>query len=306
MHGVVLQIKQIVLPMDDCKDKLIWEAMLDGTFSVSSAYDYFCHKHASYVPSKRPWGPHIQPKHSTLAWCIYKNKVPTDNCLKKCGIFMVSCCVLCDVYCYEEDVLYVFFQCSYAWKIWNWLAYTFKVAFPQLGSTMEYFKFIFSQNISSQFYNLQVAMFMYILGQIWFNRNRTCFDGKNDPTIRIIAACKAYLVRIAKFCPRYARFRNKKNTLVDLGVGIKYCRALCVQIVSWIPPPRYWIKVNTDGMLKGSLHVFACGAMFKNFEGKVLGGFSCSVQVETVFVVELLSWLLSMLLFEVGLCLDRM
>ncbi|KAK9199745.1 hypothetical protein WN944_014938 [Citrus x changshan-huyou] len=225
---------KIVLPMDDCKDKLIWEAMLD------------------------------------------------------------------------EDVLYVFFQCSYAWKIWNWLAYTFKVAFPQLGSTMEYFKFIFSQNISSQFYNLQVAMFMYILGQIWFNRNRTCFDGKNDPTIRIIAACKAYLVRIAKFCPRYARFGSKKNTLVDLGVGIKYCRVLCVQIVSWIPPPRYWIKVNTDGMLKGSLHVFACGAMFKNFEGKVLGGFSCSVQVETVFVVELLSWLLSMLLFEVGLCLDRM
>lgn len=48
MPGVVLQIKQIVLPMDDCKDKLIWEAMLDGTFSVSSAYDYFCHKHASY------------------------------------------------------------------------------------------------------------------------------------------------------------------------------------------------------------------------------------------------------------------
>lgn len=35
MPDVVLQIEKVVLPMDDCEDKLILEATLDGTFSIS-------------------------------------------------------------------------------------------------------------------------------------------------------------------------------------------------------------------------------------------------------------------------------
>lgn len=124
---------------------------------------------------------------SAFAGRICKDRVPIDNLIKKCGIVMVSCCVLCDVYCCEEDAFHVFFQYSYAWKIYDLLAYIFKAAFPRLGSTMGYFEHIFSQNISSQFYNLQAAMFMYILSQIWFNRNRARFDRKYNSARRVIA-----------------------------------------------------------------------------------------------------------------------
>lgn len=66
---------------------------------------------------------------------------------------------------------------------------------------------------------------MYILGQIWFNRNRVRFDKKYNSAIRIIIACKAYLVKIARFCPGYAHFGSERHILMDLGVGIKYCQA---------------------------------------------------------------------------------
>lgn len=41
--------------------------------------------------------------------------------------------------------------------------------------------------LSFQFYNLQVAMLMNILGQIWFNKNKARFDWKYAPAIRAVA-----------------------------------------------------------------------------------------------------------------------
>lgn len=40
---------------------------------------------------------------------------------------------------------------------------------------------------------------MYILGQIWFNKNKARFDWKYAPAIRAVATRKVYLVMITKF-----------------------------------------------------------------------------------------------------------
>lgn len=108
---------------------------------------------------------------------------------------------------------------------------------------------------------------MFILGQIWFNRNQARFYGNYAPAISVITACKAYLIRVAKFGRDYARFGSERDLLLDLGVGIMHYRAPHVQIVSSIPPSRDWIKFNSDGMLKGSSHVSACGAVSRTCEG---------------------------------------
>lgn len=52
-------------------------------------------------------------------------------------------------------------------------------------------------------------------------------------------------------------------------------------------------KVHIDGMLKGSLHVSTCGATFRKFEGKFLGGSFCPLQVETAFITERMAVILA-------------
>lgn len=134
---------------------------------------------------------------------------------------------------------------------------------------------------------------MFILGQIWFNRNQSRFDGNYAPAISVITACKAYLIRVAKFGWDYARFGSERDLLLDLGVGIMHYRAPHLQIVSSIPPSRDWIKFNSDGMLKGSSHVSACGAVSRTCEGEIFAWYFFPLHAETAFVAELIAVILA-------------
>lgn len=63
--------------------------------------------------------------------------------------------------------------------------------------------------------------------------------------------------------------------------------------MSQIPQPRDFIKINIDGMFKGSLHVFACEAVFRNCKGEFLCGFPCPLHVETAFATKLIAVILA-------------
>ncbi|MCI15353.1 RNA-directed DNA polymerase (Reverse transcriptase), partial [Trifolium medium] len=57
--------------------------------------------------------------------------------------------------------------------------------------------------------------------------------------------------------------------------------------VSWKAPTAPWLKVNTDGSVRDS--VAACGAIFRDYTGGFLGGFSCRLHVSSVLHTELLA-----------------
>ncbi|CAJ2667148.1 unnamed protein product [Trifolium pratense] len=57
-------------------------------------------------------------------------------------------------------------------------------------------------------------------------------------------------------------------------------------LVSWKAPSAPWLKANTDGSVRNS--VAACGAIFRDYTGGFLGGFSCRLHVSSVLHTEIL------------------
>jgi len=53
-------------------------------------------------------------------------------------------------------------------------------------------------------------------------------------------------------------------------------------LVHWKAPSAPWIKVNTDGSLIGT-HA-ACGGLFRDHCGSLLGAFACNIGLSTVFL----------------------
>ncbi|XP_024630688.1 uncharacterized protein [Medicago truncatula] len=63
-------------------------------------------------------------------------------------------------------------------------------------------------------------------------------------------------------------------------------------LVYWKAPSAPWIKVNTDGSLIGPLA--ACGGLFHDHRGSLLGAFSCNIGLATVFYTKVYGFLLAL------------
>ncbi|KAK9274913.1 hypothetical protein L1049_022168 [Liquidambar formosana] len=78
-------------------------------------------------------------------------------------------------------------------------------------------------------------------------------------------------------------------TLKSLGiVGIPR-KAPSIIPICWYPPSPSWIKLNTDGLAKGSLGLAAAGGVFRNCRGFVKGWFYVNIGIEYDFYAELLA-----------------
>ena len=63
-------------------------------------------------------------------------------------------------------------------------------------------------------------------------------------------------------------------------------------LVHWKAPSAPWIKVNTDDSVIGP-HA-ACGGLFSDHRGSLLGAFTCNIGLSTVFYVEVYGFLLAL------------
>jgi hypothetical protein len=65
-----------------------------------------------------------------------------------------------------------------------------------------------------------------------------------------------------------------------------------ILLVSLKAPSAPWIKVNTNGSVIGT-HA-ACGGLFRDHIGTLLGAFSCNIELSTVFNAEVQAFLLAL------------
>jgi len=63
-------------------------------------------------------------------------------------------------------------------------------------------------------------------------------------------------------------------------------------MVYWKAPSAPWIKVNTNGSLIGSHS--ACGGLFRDHRGSLLGAFACNIGLSSIFYAEVYAFLLAM------------
>ncbi|KAK2382442.1 hypothetical protein QL285_069977 [Trifolium repens] len=118
--GITNLVQQIYLPVDPQPDVLVWKGTDNGSLTLKEAYDFKRHQFPILSWAKIIWCADVPPSRSILAWRIMLDKVPTDDKLLERGCNLPSMCSLCSSH--SESMFHLFFQCSFAFGIWCWLA----------------------------------------------------------------------------------------------------------------------------------------------------------------------------------------
>ncbi|PRQ17956.1 putative reverse transcriptase zinc-binding domain-containing protein [Rosa chinensis] len=134
---IAQKIHNITLPLQAESDCLIWEHSSSGVPSFSDGYELVRQKSNKKSWATSIWNSFIPPRYSLLAWRIFYDRLPTDLQLQRHGVTLVSKCPLCSLGCVEDSV-HLFFSCSFAQHIWQWLACCFGTSLPSQGS-LDYF-----------------------------------------------------------------------------------------------------------------------------------------------------------------------
>jgi hypothetical protein len=112
--------QQITFPSVAKDDKLIWKGNSTGVPSFKDAFR-FKYGHGQNISwAKSTWSPDIHPSLSFLIWRLMHDKMPTDENLMLRGSSMPSMCSSCQ--CCAETTTHLFFDCTFALKLWSWLA----------------------------------------------------------------------------------------------------------------------------------------------------------------------------------------
>ncbi|KAL6210110.1 hypothetical protein ACLB2K_021048 [Fragaria x ananassa] len=297
---LVKDIMLVPLPTESTNDTLIWEHSSDGVLSFSSAYDQLRPNFSSPPWAFTVWRNFIPPRFSLLAWRLFHHKVPTDDQLQKRGIPMVSVCQLCN-FGFLEDQTHLFFNCSFAQHIWQWLACCFGTSLPSTGSLFDLWDSFTHKAFSAQLRNLWLAGGLYVLMAIWKSRNKLRFENKKPSLMHVFQSIKAWLQFLAPYAPGDCSGIVDAQLLVKMGVTPTSRAQKRIQLVLWHPPLSPWIKLNTDGLAKGNPGLAACGGVFQDYQGHFIGGFTTLIGHHNAFFSELLAVIIGIeLAFQLG------
>jgi hypothetical protein len=147
------------------------------------------------------------------------------------------------------------------------------------------------QNCSSQIYDIHLAAVIHSLHGIWLARNSLRF---NDKPVSL-QSTKVRIQADISFSGNISTGKcmvSDANILDALSVSPHNRRVSDILMVYWKAPSAPWIKVNTDGSLIGS-HA-ACGGLFRDHRGSLLGAFVCNIGSSTVFYAEVYAFLLAL------------
>ncbi|XP_019427157.1 PREDICTED: uncharacterized protein LOC109335477 [Lupinus angustifolius] len=168
--AVCQQIVNTPIPTASMDDKLAWSHSIDGTLKKKEAYIFTKPAQPQHNWCKHVWSISIPPSKSFLTWRLYNNRMPTYENLKTRGMALGSICNLC--WTSEETSNHLFFQCSLATGIWNWLSN--QIGFKIDNSSIKNLLNI-SNRGSPQVNLVLMASIINSISVIWYCRNKARF-----------------------------------------------------------------------------------------------------------------------------------
>ncbi|CAJ2673343.1 unnamed protein product [Trifolium pratense] len=210
------------------------------------------------------------------------DKLPTDENLKIRGCSLPSICSLCSA-C-EESSFHLFFECSFAFYLWCWLASILNLTL-QFQSIEDLWK-LCDRGWNAQCKLVIKATIVNIINMIWLARNNMRFN--NIKTSRHSA--------IALISSNAALSGNKTKLLASgsirdfsilkyFNINIHPPKAPQIKEVIWCPPSHGWIKCNTDGA--ATLVTSSCGGIFRNYLADLVCCFAQNTSQGSAFYAEL-------------------
>jgi hypothetical protein len=277
-------VSQVSIPSFPAKDKILWKHTDDGDLQLKEAYQFKLIQHQELVWAKVIWNLDIPPSKSLLVWRIMHGKTPTNENLMLRGCFIPSMCNLCNSH--VETSFHIFFECSYAIKLWSWLAGCINQVL-QFSSMEDMWKLCELQ-WSPQSKVTMTAAIVNLLNTIWLARNQSRFNNSFiswQSAISLIISNTALSGNNTK--------KSSSNSIRDFsflkffGITIHHPLAMVIKEIILQPPLVSWIKCNIDGASSGNPGIASCGGVFRDSDAEFLLAFAEPLGVASSYSAEL-------------------
>jgi len=180
-----------------------------------------------------------------------------------------------------------FFCCSFAIKLWSWLASTSNMV-VEFNSMEDIWK-IYERSWSPQCQIVVSAAIINLINTIWFARNEARFNNKHITWQSTIAKIIAATSLSGNHTNKVSNNSVRDFTILkSFRVTMHHPKAPTTTEVLWQPPPLHWLKCNTNGTSFGNPGTSACGGIFRDFEGNCKGCFAEFLGLSTSYQAELL------------------
>jgi len=279
VHYILPNLRLIV---SQVTDRLVWKHNPKGELNLKDAYIFKKHHSPEVHWAKFIWCKDIPPSKSLLVWRCMLDKLPTDENLISRGCHLPSICSLCFKHC--ESSFHIFFECTYAQKLWHWLASTLNCNLH--FQTKEDIWSLCNRSWSPQCKIVITAALVNLLNVIWYARNQSRFKDKiihwRSSISSIISATSLSgnnTKAAASSCMTEFVIMKKFN------VNLHPPNAPKIIEVIWHHPITNWINCNTDG--SSNSHTSSCGGIFRNSNVDFLLCFAENVGPENAYFAEL-------------------
>jgi hypothetical protein len=185
-----------------------------------------------------------------------------------------------------ESSFHLFFECSYAIKLWSWLAgcLNFTIQFYSMDDIWK----LCDLNWSPQSKVIITAAIIHLLNTLWLARNQARFNNTYIPWQSAIS-----LIIANTSLSGNNTGKTSSNSIRDFSflkmfrISIHHPRPSFLKEVLWHPPLINWYKCNIDGASCGNPGNASCGAIFRYHDAEFVYGFAEPLGVTNAYVAEL-------------------
>ncbi|XP_019433776.1 PREDICTED: uncharacterized protein LOC109340519 [Lupinus angustifolius] len=209
--------------------------------------------------------------------------MPTDDNIRKRGCAIVSICNMCNSHSEEED--HLFLHCRFASKLWDWIKHVFSINLN--NSSLQSIFYDCAKMHNKQVKEVHIACAINTLSTIWFCRNQKRFEGILITISQAIRRIKRD-TSLAGNSSSASASPNVEDLLIlrSFNINAKLNLALRITEVTWLPPERGWIKVNTDGAAHGSPGHSGGGGIFRDHNRVYITAFSKYLSIQNAIYAE--------------------
>jgi len=257
-------VTQVTIPRVPKEDKLIWIGCSSGELTLKEAFKFKYGTGQNLQWAKEVWCTNIPPSKSLMTWRLIHNKLPTDDNLLLIGCNLPSMCSSCQSF--TENTFHLFFECSFATQMWNWLASLINKHL-QFNSSHDIWS-ILNYGWSPQCRIVIKACIINLINVILYRRNQIRFQ---DKVINCNTAINIIISKVSlsgNLTTKSAAVNMQEFIIMkSCKVNIRPPKAPAIKEVIWTPPMHSWIKINTDGAAIKKPTRAAAGGIFRNSDG---------------------------------------
>ncbi|KAF5201716.1 hypothetical protein FRX31_008699 [Thalictrum thalictroides] len=291
LHEVLVEAgldsNNVLKDEDSEPDTLIWCPMINGKFSVKSAYSEIRETRNEAAWAKFIWKAYIHPRVSAQAWKIIRNGVALDSRAQSIGVSLASICRVCKGG--EDSVTHVVWHCPMAQRLWQWARRRFKMT----GNCLNFQVAMKGKDSWSLLLkHLWTTIVVNCLVALWQHRDNMVWNNAQQSMGKCCNFVRKQVLLVGRFSKALHFGSPMELDIVETwGINTRVSPGCSVQECYWLPPPHMVMKVNTDGAATGLAGI---GFVFKDHDCNTIMVGCQQIGADNCFFAECLAILIAM------------